>query len=43
LRLNLPRFPNVKSILKAKKKKVEVIDLDSLGIDIDPRIKIESI
>ena len=34
LRLNTPRFANVKSILAAKKKKVEAINLEDLGIDI---------
>ena len=43
LRLNTPRFANVKSILKAKKKKVEKIDLAELGIDVEPRIKIEEV
>ena len=43
LRLNTPRFANVKSILKAKKKKVEAIALDDLGIDVTPRIKVESV
>ena len=43
LRLNTPRFANVKSILKAKKKKVESIKLDDLGIDVGPRIKIEEV
>ena len=43
LRLNTPRFANVKSILKAKKKKVDAVDLESLGIDTTPRIKIEQV
>ena len=43
LRLNTPRFPNVKEILKAKKKPMETIDLDSLGIDTTPRIKIDKV
>jgi electron transfer flavoprotein beta subunit len=44
LRLNTPRFANVKSILKAKKKKVEVIKLtDLLDIDVTPRLTIESV
>lgn len=38
LRLNTPRFANVKSILQAKKKRVDVINLDDLGIDTTPRI-----
>ena len=43
LRLNTPRFANVKSILKAKKKKVEAVALDDLGIDATPRIQIEEV
>ncbi len=43
LRLNTPRFANVKSILKAKKKKVEAIALEELGLDVAPRIKIEEV
>ena len=43
LRLNTPRFANVKSILQAKKKKVEAVKLDDLGIDVTPRIKIEQV
>jgi electron transfer flavoprotein beta subunit len=43
LRLNTPRFANVKSILAAKKKKVETLNLEDLGIDFAPRIKIEEV
>ena len=43
LRLNQPRFANVKSILKAKKKKVDVLDLADLGIDVTPRISVEEV
>ena len=43
LRLNTPRFANVKSILKAKKKRVDNIPLDSLGIDVSPRIIVEGV
>ena len=43
LRLNQPRFANVKSILKAKKKRVDVIALDDLGLDTAPRVVIEEI
>ena len=43
LRLNTPRFANVKSILKAKKKRVDAVSLDDLGIDITPRIVIEEV
>jgi len=45
LRLNTPRFANVKSILAAKKKKVEVIKLEDLAkeIDVKPRLTIEKV
>lgn len=43
LRLNTPRFANVKSILKAKKKRVDSVSLEDLGIDIAPRIVIEEV
>ena len=43
LRLNTPRFTNVKSILASKKKKVEAVNLADLGIDVTPRIKIEEV
>ena len=43
LRLNTPRFANVKNILMAKKKPVEVINLADLGLDIAPRLKVESV
>jgi electron transfer flavoprotein beta subunit len=43
LRLNVPRFANVKSILAAKKKRVDEIKLEDLGIDIAPRIVIEEV
>ena len=40
LRLNTPRFANVQNILKAKKKPVETIKLDEMGIDAAPRLKV---
>ena len=43
LRLNTPRFANVKSILAAKKKRVDAVKLEDLGIDISPRIVIEEV
>ena len=43
LRLNTPRFANVKSILKAKKKRVDVVSLEDLGIDVTPRITVEEV
>lgn len=43
LRLNTPRFPNVQSIIKAKKKPIETLNLADLGIDFQPRLKIEKV
>ena len=43
LRLNTPRFANVQSIIKARKKPVETINLKDLGIDVEPRIKVEKV
>ena len=43
LRLNTPRFANVQNIIKAKKKPVETIELKSLGINVEPRLKVEKV
>jgi electron transfer flavoprotein beta subunit len=43
LRLNTPRFANVKSILKAKKKRVDTYKAEDLGIDVEPRIVVEEV
>lgn len=43
LRLNTPRFANVQSIIKAKKKPIETINIKDLGIDIEPRLKVEKV
>lgn len=40
LRLNTPRFAKVQNIVKANKKPIEVIDLKSLGLDVEPRLKV---
>ena len=37
LRLNVPRFPKLPNIMKAKQKPIESIDSASLGIDLKPR------
>ena len=39
LRLNEPRYASLPNIMKAKKKPLDIIDIDSLGIDTTPRIK----
>ena len=43
LRLNVPRFANVQNILKAKKKPVETINLEDLGIDATPRLRVTKV
>ena len=40
LRLNQPRYASLPNIMKAKKKQLDEIDAGSLGIDLQPRLKI---
>lgn len=40
LRLNEPRFATLPKMMKAKKKKIETIDVGDLGVDVAPRIEI---
>eukprot|EP01060_Flectonema_neradi_P012984 TRINITY_DN19787_c1_g1_i1.p1 TRINITY_DN19787_c1_g1~~TRINITY_DN19787_c1_g1_i1.p1 ORF type:complete len:262 (+),score=66.85 TRINITY_DN19787_c1_g1_i1:59-844(+) len=37
LRLNTPRFPNIRNIMKAKKMPVNTMKIEDLGIDLTPR------
>jgi electron transfer flavoprotein beta subunit len=37
LRLNEPRYASLPNIMKAKKKEIEVISVNSLGLDVAPR------
>jgi electron transfer flavoprotein beta subunit len=39
LRLNEPRYVTLPNIMKAKKKQLDVVKPDDLGIDITPRLK----
>jgi electron transfer flavoprotein beta subunit len=39
LRLNEPRYASLPNIMKAKKKPIEVLAPDTLGVDIAPRLK----
>jgi len=39
LRLNEPRYATLPNIMKAKKKPLDTITADSLGVDIAPRLK----
>merc|ERR1712038_1877521 len=40
LRLNEPRYATLPNIMKAKKKKIEKMSPDALGVDITPRIEV---
>jgi len=39
LRLNEPRYATLPNIMKAKKKPLEVVKPDALGVDVTPRLK----
>ncbi|WP_165726097.1 electron transfer flavoprotein subunit beta/FixA family protein [Pseudoalteromonas sp. SA25] len=43
LRLNEPRYASLPNIMKAKRKSLEVIAADSLGVDLTPRIQLISV
>ena len=43
LRLNEPRYASLPNIMKAKRKPLEVIAADSLGVDLTPRIQLMSV
>jgi electron transfer flavoprotein beta subunit len=38
LRLNEPRYVTLPNIMKAKKKPLEVVKPDALGVDVSPRL-----
>jgi electron transfer flavoprotein beta subunit len=40
LRLNEPRYASLPNIMKAKKKPIDVLSPDELGVDIAPRLKV---
>ena len=39
LRLNEPRYASLPNIMKAKKKPIEMLAPDALGVDVAPRLK----
>ena len=39
LRLNEPRFASLPNIMKAKKKPLEILEIESMEVDISPRVK----
>uniref|UniRef100_UPI00358F6034 electron transfer flavoprotein subunit beta-like isoform X1 n=1 Tax=Myxine glutinosa TaxID=7769 RepID=UPI00358F6034 len=43
LRLNEPRYATLPNIMKAKKKKLEVLKIKDLGVDVSPRFQVLSI
>ncbi|NMM39316.1 electron transfer flavoprotein subunit beta/FixA family protein [Pseudoalteromonas arctica] len=43
LRLNEPRYASLPNIMKAKRKPLEVIAADSLGVDLTPRIQLVTV
>jgi electron transfer flavoprotein beta subunit len=40
LRLNEPRYASLPNIMKAKKKTIETVTADSLGVDLAPRLAV---
>ena len=40
LRLNEPRYASLPNIMKAKKKPIETLAPDALGVDVAPRLKV---
>jgi electron transfer flavoprotein beta subunit len=40
LRLNEPRYASLPNIMKAKKKRIDTMTPDELGVDVTPRLKI---
>lgn len=40
LRLNEPRYASLPSIMKAKKKPIEEVDVTELGVGVDPKIEV---
>ncbi|MEE1557617.1 MAG: electron transfer flavoprotein subunit beta/FixA family protein, partial [Alphaproteobacteria bacterium] len=40
LRLNEPRYASLPNIMKAKKKLIELITPEDLGVDVTPRLEI---
>lgn len=43
LRLNQPRYISLPNIMKSKQKKLDMIAVDSLGVDTKPRVLIEAV
>ncbi|MXV44997.1 EtfB protein [Saccharibacter sp. 17.LH.SD] len=43
LRLNEPRYASLPNIMKARKKPLETLDAESLGVDLTPRLKVVNV
>jgi electron transfer flavoprotein beta subunit len=43
LRLNEPRYVTLPNIMKAKQKKLETLEIATLGVDLQPRLKVLSV
>ena len=43
LRLNVPRYASLPNIMKAKKKPIDTIDAQNLGVDLTPRLEVLSV
>lgn len=40
LRLNEPRYASLPAIMRARKREIEVVELGSLGVEIEPRVRV---
>lgn len=40
LRLNEPRYASLPAIMRARKKQIEVVDLETLGVELEPRVRV---
>jgi electron transfer flavoprotein beta subunit len=43
LRLNEPRYASLPNIMKAKRKPLDVVDAQSFGVDLSPRVEVLSV
>ena len=43
LRLNEPRFCTLPNIMKAKKKKIDTVEAESMDVDLAPRITVTNV
>ncbi len=43
LRLNEPRFISLPNIVQAKRKTIDVVALESLNVDVNPRFQVKQV